>query len=103
MDPFSELAAVSRARGCGQVPIAYPFSGTGPSEPPGEGGAASPSGAGVPACARGAAAADVGERVFSRVRDTNMNYEESYTYVEDPQHCKEELPAAAEPVSGASG
>jgi len=46
MDPFSELAAVSRARGL----------------------------------TRGA---DVGERVFSRVRDTNMN-EESYAYVAAP-------------------
>jgi len=84
MDAFSELAAISRARGCGPVPIAYPLSGTGPSKPLGKCGIAYPSGAGVPACARGAAAADVGERVFSRVRDANMN-EESYTYVAAPQ------------------
>jgi len=45
MDAFSELAAVSRARGCGPVPIAYPLSGTGPSKPLGEGGIAYPSGA----------------------------------------------------------
>ena len=93
MDAFSELAAVSRARGCGPVPIAYPLSGTGPSKPLGEGGIAYPSGAGMPACARGAAAADVGERVFSRVRDANMN-EESYTYVAAPQ-AQDSAPGAA--------
>ena len=90
MDAFSELAAVSHARGCGPVPIAYPLSGTGPSKPLGKGGIAYPPSAGVPACARGAAAADVGECVFSRVRDANMN-EESYTYVAAPHrstvHC----------------
>jgi len=69
MDPFSELAAISRVRECGPVPIVdpLPLSGTGPSKPLGEDGTAYPSGAGVPACAHGAAAADVGERVFSRV------------------------------------
>jgi len=85
MDPFSELAAVSRARGCGPIPTDSPLSGTGPSKPLGEDEIAYPSGAGVPACARGAAAADVGERVFSRVRDANMN-EESHTYVVVSQH-----------------
>ena len=93
MDPFSELAAVSRARGWGPVPTFSPLSGTGPSKPLGEGGIAYPSGAGVPACARGAAAADVGERVFSRVRDANMN-EESYTYVAVPQ-AQDSRPGAA--------
>jgi len=60
MTPIPELAAVSRARGCGPVPIASLLSGTGPSKPLGEDGTAYPSSAGVPACAHGAAAVDVG-------------------------------------------
>jgi len=69
------------------------FRGPAPSKPLGEDGTAYPSGAGVPACAHGAAAADVGKRVFSRVRDANMN-EKSYIYVAAPHL----LPVVAAPA-----
>ena len=72
---------------CGPVPMDSPLSGTGPSKPLSEDGTAYPSGAGVPACARGAAAADVGERVFSRLRNANMN-KETDTYDAVPQAYK---------------